>query len=138
MLRKIAFIILRVGLGIVFLLFGMNKFRGDIWAQTISNMEFFKHLPWNVNVSICLIGGSEIVVGVLLIAGVFIRFAGIIASAELLAILILLKFSETRDIGLLASAFYIAAAPSDDFGVVWFIKKITRKNFGTKILYNKK
>jgi uncharacterized membrane protein YphA (DoxX/SURF4 family) len=114
---------MRVGLGIVFLLFGIGKFRNDIWAETIRAMDFFTRLPWNINVSIILIGIIEILTGIALIIGLFTRFFAAIAAVQLIGILFLLKFEEIRDIGLLAMAIYIAVIKEDSFGLGWFLKK---------------
>ncbi len=56
MKNKLAFLAMRVTLGIVFLIFGIGKFRHDIWAETIKGMDFFLKLPWNVNISVVVIG----------------------------------------------------------------------------------
>ncbi len=99
---------MRVSLGAVFLAFGIGKFQHDIWARTIENMPVFMHLPWNVALTVRLIGGMEVVTGVLLIAGIWTRVAAAVAAAQLAAILILLQFQETRDIGLLGQALFLA------------------------------
>jgi len=49
-------LIMRISLGTVFLMFGIGKFRNDIWAETIKGMDFFLKLPWNVNISVVVIG----------------------------------------------------------------------------------
>ena len=89
---KIAFTILRVGLGVVFLIFGIGKFQDDIWAQTIRSMEVFQGLPWDVGITVFLVGVSEVVAGTFLILGVFTRIFSAIASLQLLVILFLLQF----------------------------------------------
>ena len=104
---KISFLLLRVGLGIVFLVFGIGKFRGDEWVDTMRAMEFFAHLPWNVDISIFLVGILEVVTALALVLGLSIRFFSLLAALELASILALLYFygiREVRDIGLLASA----------------------------------
>ena len=123
MKNKLAFLVMRVSLGIVFLIFGMGKFRNDIWAETIRNMDFFLKLPWDVNASIFLIGISEIITGIALIVGLFTRFFSGLAAAQLFGILFLLKFEEARDIGLLGMAVYMAIAKNGSFGMDWFLAK---------------
>lgn len=113
---KIAFTILRVSLGVVFLVFGVGKFQDDIWAQTIKSMEIFQGLPWDVDVTVFLIGVSEVVTGTFLILGIFIRIFSTIASLQLGTILILLQFQEIRDIGLLGMAIYMALVKEESFG----------------------
>lgn len=123
MKNKIAFLIMRVSLGIAFLLFGVGKFRNDIWVETIKSMDFFLKLPWDVNISVFLIGALEVLTGISLIVGLFTRLFAAIASAQLLGILILLKFEETRDFGLLGAAVYMALARNESFGIDWLWEK---------------
>ena len=118
---KIAFTILRVSLGVVFLIFGIGKFQDDIWAQTIKSMEVFQELPWDVGITVFLIGVSEVVTGAFLILGVFTRLFSAIASLQLLVILVLLQFQEIRDIGLLGAAIYMALVRDESFGVKWIL-----------------
>lgn len=117
---------MRVGLGIVFFTFGIGKFSNDIWVETIRNMDFFIRLPWNVNISVALVGITEVLTGAALIIGLFTRFFAFAATAQLIGILILLKFGETRDIGLLGMALYMALIKEDSFGVDWLWKKVRK------------
>lgn len=121
MKNKFAFLVMRISLGIVFLLFGIGKFRNDIWAETIRAMDFFIKLPWNVNISVFLIGITEIFTGAALIMGIFTRFFAVVAAAQLMGILILLKFQEIRDVGLLGMAIYMAIVSDSSFtiGCLW-------------------
>jgi uncharacterized membrane protein YphA (DoxX/SURF4 family) len=123
MKNKIAFVLMRVGLGVVFLLFGIGKFRNDIWAETIKNMDFFLKLPWDVNLSVFFIGLLETLTGIALIVGLFTRFFSGLACAQLMGILILLGFQETRDFGLLGAAIYLATVKSDFLSIDWFLAK---------------
>ena len=108
---------MRLSLGVVFLIFGIGKFQNDIWAHTIRNMEFFQRLPWSLDLTVRLIGITETMTGIGLIAGFFTRFFAALAAIQLMAILILLKFEETRDIGLLGAAIYLSLAGSDTWGL---------------------
>ena len=126
MKNKVAFLILRISIGMVFLIFGIGKFKNDIWVETIKAMDFFLKLPWNVNISVYLIGGLEILTGVSLVLGLFTRFFAVCAVAQLSGILILLKFGETRDIGLLAAALYIAVTGNETWGIDLLWKKRKR------------
>lgn len=123
MKNKIGFLIMRLGLGTVFLLFGIGKFQNDIWAQTIKGMDFFLRLPWKADISVFLIGIVETLTGLALIFGIFRRFFSTLAAAQLLGILTLLKFQETRDIGLLAAAICLVLAKEDYFSLGWLWKK---------------
>lgn len=104
--------ILRIGLGIVFLIFGIGKFTGDIWAETIKAMPIFNSIPININTIVIIIGIMEVLTGLCLILGLFTRFFASLASLQLIMILILLKFGEVRDIGLLAAALSLAISGS--------------------------
>ena len=119
-------LIMRVSLGIVFLIFGIGKFKNDIWAETIRSMDFFIRLPWNVNISVALIGITEILTGAALIIGLFTRLFAAVAAAQLMGILILLKFQETRDIGLLGMAIYMTIVRNDFFAIDWLWRKSKR------------
>jgi len=122
MKNKIAFLFLRVSLGMVFLMFGIGKFRNDIWAETIRGMDFFLKLPWDVSISVFLIGVLEVLTGTALIVGAFTRFFSVAAAVQLLGILILLKFGEIRDIALLGAAIYMILVRDESFGVDWLRK----------------
>ncbi len=117
MKNKLAFLAMRVALGIVFLIFGIGKFKNDLWAETIRSMDFFLRLPWDVNISVTLIGITEIFTGAALMAGLFTRFFAAVAAVQLMGILILLKFQETRDIGLLGMAIYMVIADNSAFAI---------------------
>jgi uncharacterized membrane protein YphA (DoxX/SURF4 family) len=119
--HKIAVLLLRVSLGTVFLIFGIGKFQNDIWAQTIRNMDIFRGLPWSLDLTVLMIGVVETITGAGLIAGIFTRFFAALAAAQLTGIIILLKFEETRDIGLLGAALYLAMAGMETWGLgnIW-------------------
>ncbi len=123
MKNKFAFLTIRFTLGIVFLIFGIGKFRNDVWAETIRTMDFFIRLPWNVNISVLLIGITEILTGTGLMIGLFTRFFAALAAAQLMGILILLRFQETRDIGLLGMAIYMTIVGNDTFAIDWLWRK---------------
>ncbi len=123
MKNKLAFLALRVALGLVFLIFGIGKFRNDIWVETIKAMDFFIKLPWDVNISIALIGIIEILTGLALIIGLFTRLFAALAVVQLIGILILLRFEEVRDIGLLGMAIYMTIIRNDAFTVDWLWRK---------------
>ena len=127
MKNKTAFLILRLTLGIVFLIFGIGKFTNDGWAQTIRSMDFFLNLPWDVNLSVFLIGIAEVSTGTALIIGLFTRFFALLAALQLCAILILLKFEEARDIGLLGAAIFMAVAPDDFLSLNGFWKSYKQR-----------
>ena len=79
-------------------------------------------LPWDVNISVILIGTMETITGLALIAGLFTRFFAGLAALQLISILILLKFEETRDIGLLGAAIYMMIDKNDSFSLDGLLK----------------
>ena len=120
---RFAFLILRVSVGVVFLIFGIGKFRNDIWAQTIKTMDFMLKLPWDVSLTVFLIGILETVTGGALILGLFPRIFSSLAAAELFGILALLNFQEVRDIGLLGAAVYMSVVKDESLSIHALWKK---------------
>jgi len=120
---KIGLLLLRVSLGVVFLIFGIGKFQNDIWAQTIRNMTVFESLPWSVDLTVILIGIVEVITAAALILGVFTRWFAALAALQLAAILVLLKFQQIRDIGLFGAALYLTLGGSDWCGAGHFLRK---------------
>lgn len=123
MKNKIGLLLLRISLGIVFLIFGIGKFQNDIWAQTIRNMAVFESLPWSVDATVIMVGGLELVTAGALILGVFTRWFAALAALQLAVILVLLKFQQIRDIGLLGAAIYLTLGGSDWGGVGQLVRK---------------
>jgi len=136
MLQKISFLIMRVSIGLVFLLFGIGKLNNDIWAQTIKAMDVFQHFPWDVNYMVILIGISEITTGICLMVGLYTRIFAAVAALQLATILVLLKFGETRDIGLWGATVYMVLAGHDSWGMDEYLRSMKsslgglRKYFG--------
>lgn len=110
-------LLLRVGLGAVFIVFGIGKFQHDYWARSIETMEFFQRLPFTPAAWAIYIGAMEAVTGVGLVLGLGTRIFASLAAAQLLGILILLNFQEIRDIGLLGAALYLALSPYVPYGI---------------------
>ena len=122
MRNRIGLLLLRVSLGVVFLLFGIGKFRGDIWAQTMRSMDFFQRLPWNVDTSIMLTGTIEVIIGICLIIGFLSRYAAVAAVLMLISIIWLLQFQEIRDFGLLGVAVCLMITSELSWGMDLFIQ----------------
>ncbi|MFH1458070.1 MAG: TolC family protein [Candidatus Omnitrophota bacterium] len=115
--KNIALLVLRVSLGVVFLIFGIGKFQHDYWARTIESMEVFQRLAFSPQLSVKFIGGLEVATGLALILGLWTRLASGLAALQLLAILILLEFQEIRDIALLGQALFLMANKQAVFGI---------------------
>ncbi|MDP8266392.1 MAG: DoxX family protein [Candidatus Aceula meridiana] len=114
MKNKIAFIILRASLGIVFLIFGIGKFTGDYWARSMEAMPVVQAMPWPAQYSVWGLGAVETLTALLLISGLWLRPAAIAAALQLAAILIALQFQEIRDIALLGVAVFLAFNPKSN------------------------
>jgi uncharacterized membrane protein YphA (DoxX/SURF4 family) len=125
---KIPLVILRVGVGLVFLAFGIGKFQNDYLARTLQSMGLFQALPWDVHISTNLIGLLELFTGFLLMLGWFGHLAAGLAVAQLTVILFLFGFSEIRDLGLLGAAVCLFLTDDKTLSLDWFLAKrrITR------------
>lgn len=123
MKEKIGLLLLRISLGVVFLIFGVGKFRGDIWVRTIESMDLFKRLPFSVDIAVFATGVLEVATGCGLILGLFRRWFSVLAALQLTAILFLLQFQEVRDLGLLGAAVYMALIKRDSWGIDYFFRR---------------
>jgi uncharacterized membrane protein YphA (DoxX/SURF4 family) len=112
-----------VSLGIVFLRFGLGKLQHDYWARTIMMMDIFKLLPWDVSVTVQIIGLVEVITGIALISGFFTRLFAGIAGLMLMGILVLLNFSEIRDIALFTQALFLVMTKDEAYGICSLFKK---------------
>jgi uncharacterized membrane protein YphA (DoxX/SURF4 family) len=123
MKEKLGSTLLRIGLGTVFLLFGIGKFQNDYWARTMASMPFFEKLPWSTDISVLIAGCMEVLTGGCLVLGLWTRVFASLAAAQLVTILVLVQFQETRDIGLLGAALFMALAPDRSFGLLYFFNR---------------
>ena len=104
----IGLLLLRIGLGGVFLWFGTDKFiHPDIWVNYIPQW-FPMLIP--VSIFVLLMGIAETLVGLLILAGFYTRTAAVIAALMLVPILISLGYNEigVRDFGLLLLSLGLA------------------------------
>jgi uncharacterized membrane protein YphA (DoxX/SURF4 family) len=115
--QRTAQIILRIGIAIVFLWFGIDKFVHpqywlDAWVpQSVQNLaERVGMMPHDF---IHLNGIFEVLVGLSLATGFFIRYFAIAGALFLLAVMGFHGFNEVlvRDIGLLAGLIALALWP---------------------------
>ena len=90
-------------------------------------MEIFQSLPWSVDITVVLIGVTEIVIGSFLVLGAFTRVFSALACLQLITILFLLQFQEIRDIGLLGVALYMALVKQESFDLRWLFNKVQKK-----------
>jgi len=106
--HQIGLLVLRLGLGGVFLWFGTDKFlHPDIWTNYIPSW-FPMLIP--VSIFIILLGIVETLLGLMLLTGFYTRVAAAIAALMLIPIIISLGYNEisVRDFGLLMLAVGIA------------------------------
>lgn len=109
--KRYAELVLRLGLAVVFLIFGLDKFRGEAnwiaywtdwvpaWLATL--------LRGQVMAFIYALGIFETLVGLSFLTGYFLPWAALLASLFLLAVIIFSGIDEftIRDIGLLGGTF---------------------------------
>jgi len=96
-------IVLRVGLGIVFLLIGIDQFLHPmVWSSYFpafmgSNAVYFNAV-------------FDIILGLWLVIGLFVRVSGTLAALHLLGVLVVLGYNEItiRDFGLFCAALSVA------------------------------
>ncbi len=98
--KTLGLLLLRVGLGGVFLWFGIDKFiHPGIWVHYIPSW-FPMLIP--VSIFVLLMGIVETLVGLMLLAGFYTRIAAVIAALMLIPIMMSLGYNEigVRDFGL--------------------------------------
>jgi uncharacterized membrane protein YphA (DoxX/SURF4 family) len=122
---KYSFLVLRIGLGIVFLWFGIDKIINPLnWAGWVP--EGIRPLiPFDDEVHMAIQGVVEGALGALMVAGLFTRIVGIISSAVLLAIIIAIGLNDIagRDIGLLGGALALAMGGGGELSLDYLIRR---------------
>lgn len=97
-------LILRIGLGIVFFWFGIDKFiNPEFWMSFI---PLWLKLPISFELFIYIQGIIEAIIGLLIIIGLFTKIASSIAAIILIVIIASIGFNDIsiRDFGLLSIA----------------------------------
>ena len=116
--------ILRIGLAIIFLYFGLDKFIN--LEANINVIKTFSFIPINIKVFTISYGLVEILIASFLILGLFTKIIAIIASLMILTIFLafwfLLNDLIIRDIGLLTAAISLAITGSDFLSIDRIIK----------------
>jgi len=115
--KTLGLLLLRVGLGGVFLWFGIDKFiHPDIWVHYIPSW-FPMLIP--VSIFVLLMGIVETLVSLMLLAGFYTRIAAVIAALMLIPIMISLGYNEVgvRDFGLLLLALGLAFLGAGEFSI---------------------
>src|SRR3989338_6592120 len=93
----------RIGIGLVFILFGIGKLQGDVWAETMRQHPVMHMVPMPVDYQIYGIGLVEIIIGLCLLAGIYVRAVAMLAIAQLFVIFFIMGIHEIRDIGLIGA-----------------------------------
>ena len=112
-------LILRLGIGIVFLFFGVDKFiHPEVWINWVSPRLLY-YFPFPQEVFIYLDGGLEAIIGVMLILGFYTRIFALIASLLIVGILATVGITDVtlRDVAILAGALSLVLTGSDKLSV---------------------
>ena len=112
--RIIALVLLRLGLGGVFLIFGIDKFfHPAMWSAYIP--QWFPQIPYFIYV----LGIIEAIIGLCILIGFKTRITAGIAAVMLLGIIGSLGYSEitVRDAGLLMTAISIVLLGAGEFSL---------------------
>jgi uncharacterized membrane protein YphA (DoxX/SURF4 family) len=116
---KFATLVLRAGLGAVFVWYGIDKtIHPEIWGGWVPAMVK-SVLPVSVALFLKAQGVAEITAGVLLLLGKFTRLAALTTALFLASILIFIGPNDVtvRDIGLLGAALSLFLTGSDFFSL---------------------
>lgn len=128
--KSLSTLILRLGIGIVFLFFGIDKFiHPEVWIGWVSPRLFY-YFPFSQEVFIYLDGGLEAIIGVMLALGFYTRIFALIASFLIVGILATVGVTDVtvRDIAILAGALSLALTGSDTLSIDnKFIVKTNKK-----------
>jgi uncharacterized membrane protein YphA (DoxX/SURF4 family) len=119
-------LILKVGLGIVFIYFGVNQIMNpemwvDLLPSFLNNLNFFQ--PESL---IFLNGTFDILVGFCLILGLFLKIISVLAFLHLISIFIFsLGFTQSgiRDFGLALASLSLFFSEDDKFSLSRFLRQ---------------
>jgi uncharacterized membrane protein YphA (DoxX/SURF4 family) len=124
-------LILRIGLGLVFLYFGLSQLiNPERWTDLLP--EFLTKLSLFKPETFILINGMfDILVGLCLLLGLFVRIISLLAFLHLISISLFslgLNPSGIRDLGLAISALSLFFTEEDKFSLDYKIKKRVQGN----------
>ncbi len=117
--------ILRLGLGFVFSWFGLDKLLNPQNWQGYITPALAKLIFIDMSLFILLLGILELVIGLMLLLGLFTRLVASVAAVQLLVIIISLWFNEitVRDIGLFSIAVSLILNSSNYLALDKLIKR---------------
>ena len=118
-----SYIVLRFGLGLTFILIGIDIFRSPgVWVGYLP-----AYLPYGISRESMLqmVGLADIILGLLLIVRAWPRVAGALIATHILAIIIVNGFDAVliRDVGLLGMALVVALWPAGYKKKHWWSSK---------------
>ncbi len=106
--KKYAPAVVRYGVGIVFLLFGIDQlFKPQKWIAFTPT--FAQSLYVNVNTFWLINGMFDAIIGILLIIGLFTKIVAFFASVHLIGVIVILGYNDIaiRDFGLLLASIAV-------------------------------
>ena len=136
--NKYSTVILRVGLGIVFVWSGVSKLIGSESAfgvcssrvEAASYIYSWAWFPFDPDLVITLQSYFEIVLGVLLIIGLFVQLVSVVSSFLILFFFLIFNINMIwKNIGLLGAAISLSMTGSNVLSLenTYFIKKLREK-----------
>jgi putative oxidoreductase len=78
-LRPLSLLLLRIGIGVVFMYYGYPKF----WGHRLEHIDEFVHVAHLPAYFVYIAGGLELGGGALLVLGLFTRFLGLLLAGEM-------------------------------------------------------
>lgn len=117
--KDFASLFLRIGLAVIFLWFGIDKFfNPSVWANFVPEW-MLPLIIINMTVFIYIQGAIEAIIGALLIVGYKTRIAALAAAVTLFVILISVGLNDIglRDFGLLCAAITLSLLGSNIWSV---------------------
>lgn len=124
-LSSLAPLVVRLALGLVLLWFSVNQLMNPgPWANIVP--DYATTITGMSAVNVVLANGVfELLLAIVLLLGIFPRWAGLIASLHLLQIALMLGYNAigVRDFGLAVSAFAIFLYGSDGYSIERLLKR---------------
>lgn len=115
-MRKTAFYILRIGMGISFILISLLILKGpSIWGAYLAGWAR-DLIPFSIEATMTLVGIIDLIIGILFVFDILTWIAALVASIHIIIILITTGIDGiiVRDIGMLAGTLSIFAASVPD------------------------
>ena len=127
--EKYTFLLIRAALGLVFLIFGIDKFFNSVyWASWIPE-TLLNLIPFSVGMFISLLGIIEVILGLFLLIGFFIRITSIFIILHLVGVIFSIGYSDTavRDFALLLIAISLLFVSEHPLSIDTHLKNKKKK-----------